>query len=261
MRDDEPIGVDDRDLDDATLVALAEAHATPPPSDLRSRVLAAARTGGRRGDASPIAAHGTVSPRWRLIGAIAAAAAVAFAALAAQQWRLASDRAVRIAEIERTAGERTTQLAAVARANDELNARLDEQGRTLAGLREAVAAQAQVLQVLAGPRTVTAALTPKDGGEGTGRVVVDPASGEGAVVLAGLPALGADRAYELWTIRGDRPPEPAGVFTVEPGRPLAARVASVPRADEVTAFAVSVEPAAGSASPTGPIVLIGPVAS
>ena len=42
---------------------------------------------------------------------------------------------------------------------------------------------------------------------------------------------------------------------------VATRVARIDRAQEVTAFAVSVEPTGGSQSPTGPIVLVGAVTS
>ena len=54
-------------------------------------------------------------------------------------------------------------------SSKELSSRLDEQGRTLASLREAVAAQAQVLRVLAGPHTLTANLAPVRQ-DGTGHI-------------------------------------------------------------------------------------------
>ncbi len=248
MREDATIGVDEHALDDATLEALADAHATPPPRALRARVLAEARR--------ETGAHGRARAlrRWRAVGAIAAVVALVVGAIALRQSRLAD---VQTAELV----ARTTELASLARINADLSARLDEQGHTLAGLREAVAAQAQVLHVLAGPHTLTAALAPQEGFVGSGRVVVDAATGDGAIVLSGLADPGQGRAYELWAIRGDRPPEPSGVFAFEPGRPLAARITPVVRANEVTAFAVSIEPSAGSASPTGPIVLVGSVAS
>ena len=50
------------------------------------------------------------------------------------------------------------------------------------------------------------------------------------------------------------------MFAVGPEGSLARRAARVERPGDVTAFAVSVEPAAGSPSPTGPIVLVGTVA-
>jgi anti-sigma-K factor RskA len=260
MREHETIGVDEHALDDATLEALADAHATPPPRALQARVLAAAR---RETEARETAARGRAHAlrRWRAVGAMAAAVALVVGGIALRQSRLADVQTAELAARTAELGARTTELASLARTNADLSARLDEQGRTLAGLREAVAAQAQVLHVLAGPHTLTAALAPKEGIVGSGRVVVDAATGDGAIVLSGLADPGQGRAYELWAIRGDRPPEPSGVFALEPGRPLAARIAPVVRASEVTAFAVSIEPSSGSASPTGPIVLVGAVAS
>jgi hypothetical protein len=239
MREDEAIGVDERALDDAVLEALADAQATVPAPRLRARVLADARR--HRQSELPVAG----ARRWRMVGALAAGVALVLGTIALRAARLADQRAI--------------QVGALARANDELARRLDGQGRELAGLRDAVAGQGQVLRVLAGPHTLTAALVPKQG-VGAGRVVVDPASGEGAIVLSGVEPAGPGRTYELWAIRGTRPPEPAGLFAVEAGRPLAAQLRTIPRPAEVTAFAVSLEPATGSPAPTGPIVLAGAVA-
>ncbi|HEY2387227.1 MAG TPA: anti-sigma factor [Candidatus Binatia bacterium] len=243
MRDDPMIGLQDRELDDAGLEALAEAHAAVPPPRLRRRLLESA--GRDRAEAETRRA-GRALVRWRAVGAVAAGAALALLGWAVRQGE--------------TLDLRTAQLAALASANGELTARLDEQGRTLAGLRESVAAQAQVLRVLAGPRTVTAALGPKEGVSASGRVVLDAATGEGAIVVSGLEPLGGGQIYELWAIRGDRPPEPAGLFASSDARALVGSVAPVDRLAEVTAFAVSIEPAAGSRQPTGRIVLVGAVA-
>jgi hypothetical protein len=242
MREDPTIGIDDRELDDTTLEALAEAYATPPPRDLRTRVFAAARR-----DDLERRALGAVR-RARLVGAIAAGAVLVLGAVALREGRRAS----------RGAGE----IAALARTNAELLARLDDQGRALAGLRASVAAQAEILRVLGAPRTVSAALAATKGvGAGGGRVLVDPAAGEAAVVFSGLAAPGAGKVYQLWAIRGKRAPEPAGLFPVGPEAPVGARVVQLERAREITAFAISIEPAGGSTAPTGPIVLSGPVSS
>ena len=230
MPDDRTIGVDEQTLDDLALEAMAEAYATPPSAMLRTRVLATARSEGaaRRG------------ARWRMGGAIAAGAALAAAGLFA-------------------ASQRATELAALEQANTALAERLAEQERTLVGLRVALESQAQVLRVLGGPRTITAALAPKGDLVARGRVVVDPTSGETALLVADLPPAAEGKTYELWAIRGDRPPEPAGLFAVGTERALATRMASVDRPGEVSAFAVSIEPAEGSTAPTGPIVLVGTV--
>jgi anti-sigma-K factor RskA len=238
MRDDETIGVDHRELDDLALEALAEAHATAPPSRLGARIAAAAR--------SDVAAARTrrALRRWRLVGAVAASVAVVTTGLLARE-RAQSDA-------------RATALAALAQTKDALERRLDEQGRTLVGLREAVEAQGQMLRVLSGPRTITARLEAKEGFAGSGRVLVDAETGEAHVVVAGLPAAAPGKTYELWAIRGDRPPEPAGLIAVA-GPATAARVERIATPGEVAAFAISIEPSGGSPAPTGPIVMVGKV--
>lgn len=239
MRDDETIGVDERALDDEALELLAEAHAQPAPAALRTRILDAAgtQTHGIRLRRSLV--------RWRVVGSVAASAALVLAGLLAREQ-----------------GRTTTQasaLHALAEAHARLEAQAETQVRTLASLREALDANARLLQVLSGPRTVTARLAPKEGFAGAGRVVVDADSGEAHVVLAGLTPPAAGRVYELWAIRGDRPPEPAGLVTVGSGRAVTTRVSTIRAPEGVAAFAVSIEPAGGSPAPTGPIVLVGKV--
>ena len=99
-------------------------------------------------------------------------------------------------------------------ANAELTTQLQQQGLTLAGLREALDSQVHVIQVLSGPHTITAQLAPKGDGRASGRVLVDAATGDVALVAADLATLAPGKAYELWAIRGDRPPEPAGVWSL-----------------------------------------------
>jgi anti-sigma-K factor RskA len=240
MRDDEPIGVDERELDDMALEALAESHATAPPRALRARLLETARAEARA------ARTARALGRWRIVGAVAATVALVTTGLLAREAQHGAAQA--------------TALAELAAANASLERRLDDQGRTLVGLREALDAQGQVLRVLGGPRTLSASLAPKEGYAGSGRVLVDAESGEAAIVLAGLPAAAAGTTYELWAIRGDRPPEPAGLLAVGAGPTTAARIAPVRAPGEVAAFALSIEPAGGSQSPSGPIVLVGKVA-
>src|SRR5207244_1707970 len=110
-----------------------------------------------------------------------------------------------------------------------LGARLDEEGRAGATLRGSLAAQTEVLRVIGARRTLSASLAPKEGVAGSGRVLVDAASGESVIVVSGLAPAPEGRTYELWALRGDRPPEPAGLFAVGPEGSLARRSARVER--------------------------------
>jgi anti-sigma-K factor RskA len=239
MPEDPMIGVEERELDDAALEALAEAYAATPSPGLRERVLSAAR-----GEAEAERARRAL-PRWRMVGALAATLALVLGGLLARETTLRR--------------QQVAQLEGLAQTNAELTARLDTQERRLVSLRESLDAQARALRILGGPRTLSASLAPKEGFAGGGRVHVDAETGEGAVVLAGVETLPRDKVYELWALRGDKPPEPAGLLAVGDGKVYVTQVAKLDRPQEVTAFAVSIEPAGGSKSPTGPIVLVGPV--
>ena len=241
MNDRDLIGADDRQLDDEALVALAELHATPPPPVLRERVLAEARR------EATVKRLGRALFRYRMIGAVAAGAALALGGLLGREARITSSQGIELATLRQT--------------NARLATELDAHRRVLVGLRERLDAQAQVLRVVGGPRTLSAALEPQGGVQARGRVLVDAASGEAAIFVSGLDPAPKGKTYELWSIRGNRPPEPAGLFAVADTDAVATRVARIDRAQEVTAFAVSVEPTGGSQSPTGPIVLVGAVTS
>ena len=237
MPDEPTIGVDERELDDLALEALAEAYATTPAPGLRQRVLgvAHAEAGAER------ARRGL--NRWRSIGALAATVALALTGL------LARENGLRRRDM--------AQLDGLAQANAELTARLDTQEKTMVGLRESLDAQARALRVLGGPRTLSASLTPKEGYRGNGRVHVDAETGEGAIVLAGVEQLPPGKVYELWVLRGDNPPEPAGLLAGAGRAVYVTQLAKIDRPGDVKAFAVSIEPAGGSKSPTGPIVMVG----
>ncbi len=84
------------------------------------------------------------------------------------------------------------------------------------------------------------------------KVYLNPA--RGAVLIASaLPPVGPGRAYQLWLLTPGERPRSGGTF--EPGAAGAA-VALVPHAlHGAVGLAVSVEPVAGSAQPTGAMVL------
>lgn len=233
--------IDEHEIDDGALEALAEAYAEPAPPALRGRILATVALDRERAHAS------TRMTRTRMVGAVAAAVALVFAGLF-------------VRESQRTSLG-TAQIAALARQNHELETRLDELGRTFAGLRETLDAQAQILRLVGGPRVLTVTLAPQKGAVGAGRVLVDTTSGDAAVVVAGLEPAGTGKTYELWAIRGKNAPEPAGLINLTANSDSGAvRVPGLRAPAGVTAFAVSIEPQGGSASPTGPIVLVGAVA-
>jgi anti-sigma-K factor RskA len=88
-------------------------------------------------------------------------------------------------------------------------------------------------------------------------VVWNTKSDKAILLASGLDDLPKGRAYELWVIAGGAP-VPAGVFAPNP---LGRAVLTFPIVKDIArvkTFAVSVEPAEGSQTPTGDIVLAGP---
>ena len=89
--------------------------------------------------------------------------------------------------------------------------------------------------------------------EASARVFLAAGSGRGLLLADGLPAIGPDRVYALWTMDAGGA-HPAGVFRPdEDGRGrLEIRDLELPPG---AVFAVTEEPAPGGERPTGPILL------
>jgi len=85
------------------------------------------------------------------------------------------------------------------------------------------------------------------------RVVGGHARRERELVVARLPALPADRTYEVWLQSGTRPPVRSALFAVTPRG--TADVAVPADLHGVTRLLVTVEPRGGSLHPTTPAVI------
>ena len=206
-------------------LALAVAPADPPPS-LRARVLWSIGAPVAAPDAPPAA------PRTFWIWAAAALMAAVAVGLGVWAGRLADERDELRASIgileERVAAAETAAAASAVLRED-----LDLVGATGSTLHE-----------LRG----TGALP-----EASARVFLAAGSGRGLLLADGLPAIGPDRVYALWTMDAGGA-HPAGVFRPdEDGRGrLEIRDLELPPA---AVFAVTEEPAPGGERPTGPILL------
>ncbi len=88
-----------------------------------------------------------------------------------------------------------------------------------------------------------------------GRVLVN--SRLGVLLLASrLQPLPAGKIYELWIIPKGRSPQPAGLFQPSPSGPTVFLRSGPLDAQNVAAIAVSIEPGAGSSSPTTTPILV-----
>jgi len=88
------------------------------------------------------------------------------------------------------------------------------------------------------------------------QVTFSPELGRAVFTATELPEIGADQTYELWLIDDDGP-APAGTFTPNPDGGAVALIDG-----EVTSglvLGLTVEPAGGSPTPTGEVLLAGPI--
>jgi hypothetical protein len=218
-----------------------------PKAELRVRVLAVVAS------APPVAlptvaaqpsaaAASRPRPAWGTWLSLAAAVVVALAGLT---WRAERDQARREAERARAEAE-----SLVAR-NRDLQARLEATQRRLEvaeAFRSLVGHPTTRVVSLAGLPAAPAA---------RGRVIWNGERREAVLLATGLPKPPAGKAYEAWVIAGSAP-VPAGVFRVDDS---GTTVHPLPRLEDTVrakTFAVTLEPEAGTAAPTGPMVLAGP---
>jgi anti-sigma-K factor RskA len=212
------------------------AAAVPPvePSEItRARVL-------RLAGAAPAAAAG--APRrtssWRMAAAAAALLALALWGLLGQ------------VRMER-------EVQSLESARERLRRQVEVLSRQVGTMRTEVLQAKQDLQVLAGPgvQAVTlAGLGPTP--DAKGRTYVNPSTHDALFYAFDLPALPADKTYQLWFI-ADGKPVPAGVFAVDPRGTASLRVQRVADVGKIQAWAVTVEPRGGMPQPTGAMVLKG----
>ena len=199
-----------------TTTRLAEGAWSVPPPSMREQVLARAAATRQLPPADPRRAGVDPVARWRRLAAAAAVVGVLGAGAAVTAYAV---------QEQRIAAERTTAQAAQQRA-------------------------ARIQAVLAAPDADLRAGDLTGGGRVT--VVVSDTQDAGVVVLAGAPAPGPDRAYQLWLVQGETP-IPVGLLAA--GQSAATELIEGVRGR--AAFAVSLEPAGGSPAPsTTPLVAV-----
>jgi anti-sigma-K factor RskA len=222
-----------------------------PPEDLRARTIARAtgqpqtRREATSQPAPPPVSIVRVSEKRGSWAWLAAAAAILVAVAAGvYAWSLRSE----LVAVRQLAGDAS---------NDATRLRTQ-----LLSLRQESAKMAQTLGVLAAPDVVRVDL--KGQGElATASALVYWSAAHGVLLASGanLPALDRDHLLELWVVPpgADAKPLAAGLFRVDQAglvTTVAPPPAMFPAAD---AFAITVEPVAGSVQPTTPIILVGKV--
>jgi anti-sigma-K factor RskA len=229
------------DLWNGDLEALAASIAPVEPADTtRARILRLAGVVPQLGPSAQPASAPAV-PRRRLPRWLPAAAALLLVAL----WGIAGQIRLR-GEVERLRGERDRLSLQVSTLDREVSLARDEARRA-----------SQALQVLAAPGVQSVVLaglgsTPN----AAGHAYLNPRRRDALFYAFDLPALPADKTYELWFFAGGKP-VPAGTFAVDEQGVGSLRVERVDRPESVEAWAVTVEPRGGVPQPTGEVVLKG----
>jgi len=222
-----------------------------PPADLKARTIARATgqpqarpTREAPAQAPPVSIVHTPAPRTGISMAwLAPAAGIALAiGLGAYAWSLQSQ----LGSVQQVAEQATTQA-------DRLRAEL-------LTARQESAKMTQTLAILGAPDVVRVDLKGQgDLAAASAQVYWSATRGLLFMNASNLPAIDRDRVFELWAV----PPGPgaaplgAGLFRVDQAgfvTVVSPPPSTFPAAD---AFAITVEPAAGSAAPTSPIILLG----
>ncbi|HZE74065.1 MAG TPA: anti-sigma factor [Gemmatimonadales bacterium] len=215
----------------AALLAVAGPEARPGP-ELRRRVLdAVAATKVAVLPRPSVAAAGAGRP---VLAWLAAAAAIVVAVALGLRVRAA-----------------TTALAA-------RDSTIAEQQRSLSEQQQQLLKDEATLAALLAPGVQLVQLTKEGDPDPRIQLYWDRVHNTAVLHASKLKPVPPGRTYQLWFIR-DGKPVPSVTFEVAPAGDALLREVTVPTGGEVSAAAITQEPAGGSQQPTTPILLVGTV--
>ena len=219
------------------LLALAAPESVPPDA-ARARILESFREHGpkRREEAPAVPTRRANSrPVWAWVWAVACVILLAAAAWLARENRRLSKQ---VAELQ------TTQKQLEASSQD---------------LKAAAARAQAVLDVLTGTQTVQVDLAPEAAHPVPhGKAFYNRDRGL-LFYTTNLDSLPSDRTYELWLIPTEGAPMEVGLFNSDAQGNGQLILPTLPQGVTAKAFAITNEPAGGVPTPTGPILLVGPI--
>lgn len=142
-----------------------------------------------------------------------------------------------------------------------LKSRLRDRDGRIASLQASKSRAEQVVELLTAPTAQRVQLTgPKTPPAPGGRVVYMPSRGELILQANNLDPVPVGKTYELWVIPADgSAPIPAGLFRPDAAGNGSVMLPTIPTGVSAKAFGVTLEDAAGSKTPTAPILLAGAV--
>ncbi len=140
-----------------------------------------------------------------------------------------------------------------------LNQELNLLNSDVAHQQAANARAREVLELLNAPKAqhvvLTAPMPPKPWP--TARAIYMPSRGALMLQASNLAPIPEGKTYELWVIPVSGAPIPAGLFRPDASGSASVVLPELPKGIPAKAFGVTIENAAGSASPTLPIVMSG----
>jgi anti-sigma-K factor RskA len=208
---------------DAALLALS-ASGPAPPLRARGRLMKAVAREPRM--SVELASTRRIS--WgSQMGWVAAAAAVVIAAIL---WRTDASLSSRMATLQREFNEQQTELQ-----------RAQEVTATLTAT--------DALRITIVP--------PRATPQPQGRAIYVPSRSSLIFLANNMPALPAERAYELWLMPRIGSPIPAGVFKPDAHGNATVVSPRLPQGVETKTFAITVEPETGSQLPTSTPIMLG----
>ena len=206
---------------DTALLALS-ASGPRPPQRSRERLLKAI---GQEPRAQKIPARRSSSSSF-----MPWLAAAALLLLAGLFWRQSDRLAQRVAQLQNELGQQQAQL---------------ERAREVVSTLTSTDA----MRV-----TLVAAQTPP---QPQGKAIYVRGRASLIFLASNLPSLPPQKAYELWLIPMNGAPIPAGVFKPDARGSATVIQPPLPAGVEAKAFAITIEPEQGSATPTMPILMMG----
>lgn len=221
-----------------------------PPADLKARTIARAtgqpqahrETTGQPAAPPPVSIVHVQEKRGSWAWLAAAAAIVIAVGAGVYAWSLHNE----LTAVRQLANDATSDAT-----------RLRAQ---LLSVRQESAKMAQTLNVLAAPDVVRVDLKGQ-GDLAAATALVYWSAAHGVLLQSGanLPALDRDHVLELWAVPpgADAKPLAAGLFRVDQAGLVTVLAPPPTTFAAADAFAITVEPAAGSVQPTSPIILLG----
>jgi anti-sigma-K factor RskA len=163
---------------------------------------------------------------------------------AAVPWLIAAVLAIAVVWLWRQSDQLALRVAELQRRSEEQQGQLQQAKEVVATL---TAPDALIVPVAA----------PNTPPQPQGKAIYVRDKSRLIFVASNMPALPPQKAYELWLIPVQGAPIPAGVFKPDARGSAVVIHPPLPAGLQAKAFAITVEPEAGSSTPTMPIVMMG----